>query len=73
MFQRFDGNSDFAQTEDKFNVGRVFIEYIPQMKEVYKIYCNNLDDATAMLEKAAGNLTFRQILQECLMKVKYAV
>ena len=52
-------------------MGKVFIEHVPRMTEVYKIYCHNHDDATAMLEKLEYDLKFQLPLQECLSIAKY--
>ena len=60
-----------SQSPEEMNVGRIFIEHIPRMKEVYKVYCRNHDDATTMLEKFEDDPDFRLPVQECLNNVKY--
>ena len=52
------------------NVGRVFIEHAAHMKEVYKVYCRNHDDASALLEKYEDDPEFQVPLQEYLSHVK---
>jgi len=53
------------------NVGKIFIERIPRMTEVYKSYCRNYHKATAMLEKLQKDANLVQLTKECLDNVKY--
>uniref|UniRef100_H2YBY0 DH domain-containing protein n=1 Tax=Ciona savignyi TaxID=51511 RepID=H2YBY0_CIOSA len=55
------------------NIGKVFTEFSPRMKEVYKIYCRNHDDATALLEKCEDDREFQVLVQECLNNAKTKV
>ena len=43
------------------------------MKEVYKIYCRNHDDSTALLEKYEDDQEFQAPVQEYLNHVRLAV
>lgn len=52
------------------NIGEIFIKHIPQMKEVYKLYCRNHDDATVMLEKIEDDVELCAAVENCLNKVK---
>jgi len=56
---------------NQVSVGSVFIEHSPHMKEVYKIYCRNHDDATALLEKYEDDPEFQAPVLEYLNHVKY--
>jgi len=49
------------------NVGRVFINHIPQMIDVYKVYCRNYDGAINELEKLKNE---PEILFEFLNNVR---
>jgi len=49
------------------NVGRVFINHIPQMIDVYKVYCRNYNDAINELEKLKNE---PEILFEFLNNVR---
>nr|CAB3239231.1 dynamin-binding protein-like [Phallusia mammillata] len=55
------------------NVGAIFIKHIPEMKEVYKMYCRNHDDATAMLEKIEDDVELCSAVEICLNNVKMKV
>nr|XP_009861636.1 dynamin-binding protein-like [Ciona intestinalis] len=55
------------------NIGKVFSRFSPQMKEVYKVYCRNHDDATSLLEKYEEDQEFQVPLQECLKNAKEKV
>lgn len=61
------GTITYFQSPDKMNVGRVFINHIPQMIDVYKVYCRNYDGAINELEKLKNE---PEILFEFLNNVR---
>ncbi|XP_041096220.1 LOW QUALITY PROTEIN: dynamin-binding protein-like [Polyodon spathula] len=56
--------------QDTESIGRVFVEYKTELEEVYKIYCQNHDDAIALLEAYEKDESIQNHILECLEKLR---
>ena len=52
-------------------MGAVFIKHMPEMKEIYKVYCRNHDDSLTLLENLDEDAELQDAIQESLVTVKY--
>ncbi|XP_033882866.3 dynamin-binding protein-like isoform X3 [Acipenser ruthenus] len=56
--------------QDTESIGSVFVEYKTELEEVYKIYCQNHDDAIALLEAYEKDESIQTHILECLEKLR---
>ncbi|MGH0162652.1 UNVERIFIED_CONTAM: hypothetical protein FKN15_045790 [Acipenser sinensis] len=56
--------------QDTESIGSVFVEYKTELEEVYKIYCQNHDDAIALLEAYEKDESIQNHILECLEKLR---
>nr|XP_039264334.1 dynamin-binding protein-like isoform X2 [Styela clava] len=61
------------KNSEDLTIGQVFIDNIPNMKDVYMPYCRNHDDSIAMVEKLENDAEFMQAVGYCLETVKNKV
>ncbi|MGH0166105.1 UNVERIFIED_CONTAM: hypothetical protein FKN15_050011 [Acipenser sinensis] len=59
--------------QDTESIGSVFVEYKTELEEVYKIYCQNHDDAIALLEAYEKDESIQNHILECLEKLRIGV
>lgn len=50
--------------------GQVFLDYKGELEEVYKIYCQNHDDAISLLETYEKDENIQKHVLECLEKLR---
>ncbi|RXM28502.1 Dynamin-binding protein [Acipenser ruthenus] len=56
--------------QDTESIGSVFVVYKTELEEVYKIYCQNHDDAIALLEAYEKDESIQNHILECLQKLR---
>lgn len=54
-----------------FLSGKVFLEFKVELEDVYKIYCQNHDDAISLLETYEKDENIQKHVLECLEKLRY--
>ncbi|KAJ8264741.1 hypothetical protein GJAV_G00153450 [Gymnothorax javanicus] len=55
---------------DTDSIGKVFLDYKGELEEVYKIYCQNHDDAISLLEGYERDESIQKHILECLEKLR---
>lgn len=50
--------------------GKVFLDFKAELEEVYKIYCQNHDDAISLLESYEKDEHIQRHVLECLEKLR---
>ncbi|XP_061086874.1 dynamin-binding protein isoform X2 [Conger conger] len=55
---------------DTDSIGNVFLGYKAELEEVYKIYCQNHDDAISLLEGYERDESIQKHILECLEKLR---
>uniref|UniRef100_A0A673BSM9 Dynamin-binding protein n=1 Tax=Sphaeramia orbicularis TaxID=375764 RepID=A0A673BSM9_9TELE len=55
---------------DTDSIGKVFLDYKAELEEVYKIYCQNHDDAISLLESYEKDETIQRHVLECLERLR---
>ncbi|XP_064177299.1 dynamin-binding protein isoform X2 [Anguilla rostrata] len=55
---------------DTDSIGKVFLDYKAELEEVYKIYCQNHDDAISLLEGYERDEAIQKHILECLEKLR---
>lgn len=50
--------------------GKVFLELKAELEEVYKIYCQNHDDAISLLESYEKDENIQRHVMECLERLR---
>lgn len=53
--------------------GKVFLDYKAELEEVYKIYCQNHDDAISLLESYEKDETIQRHVLECLERLRWVM
>lgn len=56
--------------QDTDSIGQVFLSYKDQLEDVYKIYCQNHDDAISLLETYEKDENIQKHVLECLEKLR---
>ncbi|XP_033841232.1 dynamin-binding protein isoform X4 [Periophthalmus magnuspinnatus] len=60
----------FEELQDSDSIGKVFLTFKVELEEVYKIYCQNHDDAISLLETYEKDETIQQHVLECLERLR---
>ncbi|XP_057213732.1 dynamin-binding protein isoform X2 [Triplophysa rosa] len=60
----------YKDLQDTDSIGNVFLEYKVELEEVYKVYCQNHDDAIALLEMYEKDENIQKHVLECLEKLR---
>uniref|UniRef100_A0A671X0W5 Dynamin-binding protein n=1 Tax=Sparus aurata TaxID=8175 RepID=A0A671X0W5_SPAAU len=55
---------------DTDSIGKVFLDFKAELEEVYKIYCQNHDDAISLLESYEKDEHIQRHVLECLEKLR---
>uniref|UniRef100_A0A8C2CUE0 Dynamin-binding protein n=1 Tax=Cyprinus carpio TaxID=7962 RepID=A0A8C2CUE0_CYPCA len=59
----------YKTLQDTDSIGQVFLDYKGELEEVYKIYCQNHDDAISLLETYEKDENIQKQVLECLEKL----
>lgn len=60
----------FDTLQDTDSIGKVFLTYKGELEEVYKIYCQNHDDAISLLETYEKDENIQRHVLECLERLR---
>ncbi|XP_016122662.1 dynamin-binding protein isoform X4 [Sinocyclocheilus grahami] len=60
----------YKTLQDTDSIGQVFLDYKGELEEVYKIYCQNHDDAISLLEAYEKDENIQKHVLECLEKLR---
>ncbi|XP_039521016.1 dynamin-binding protein isoform X3 [Pimephales promelas] len=60
----------YKSLQDTDSTGQVFLDYKGELEEVYKIYCQNHDDAISLLETYEKDENIQKHVLECLEKLR---
>lgn len=60
----------FNTLQDTDSIGKVFLDFKGELEEVYKIYCQNHDDAISLLETYEKDENIQRHVLECLEKLR---
>ncbi|XP_067286793.1 dynamin-binding protein isoform X4 [Pseudorasbora parva] len=60
----------YKTLHDTDSTGQVFLDYKGELEEVYKIYCQNHDDAISLLETYEKDENIQKHVLECLEKLR---
>ncbi|XP_063077999.1 dynamin-binding protein isoform X2 [Engraulis encrasicolus] len=60
----------YKALSDSDSIGKVFVEFKGELEEVYKIYCQNHDDAISLLETYEKDENIQKHVLECLEKLR---
>ncbi|XP_029933395.1 dynamin-binding protein isoform X3 [Myripristis murdjan] len=60
----------FKTLQDTDSIGKVFLDFKSELEEVYKIYCQNHDDAISLLETYEKDENIQRHVLECLEKLR---
>uniref|UniRef100_A0A8C2AJT9 Dynamin-binding protein n=1 Tax=Cyprinus carpio TaxID=7962 RepID=A0A8C2AJT9_CYPCA len=60
----------YKTLQDTDSIGQVFLDYKGELEEVYKIYCQNHDDAISLLETYEKDENIQKHILECLEKLR---
>uniref|UniRef100_A0A8C2CV14 Dynamin-binding protein n=1 Tax=Cyprinus carpio TaxID=7962 RepID=A0A8C2CV14_CYPCA len=60
----------YKTLQDTDSIGQVFLDYKGELEEVYKIYCQNHDDAISLLETYEKDENIQKQVLECLEKLR---
>ncbi|XP_041938555.1 dynamin-binding protein isoform X3 [Alosa sapidissima] len=55
---------------DSDSIGKVFLDFKTELEEVYKVYCQNHDDAISLLETYEKDENIQKHVLECLEKLR---
>ncbi|TSK14758.1 Dynamin-binding protein [Bagarius yarrelli] len=56
--------------QDTDSIGKVFLDFKSELEEVYKVYCQNHDDAIALLESYEKDENIQKQVLECLENLR---
>ncbi|KAK1794003.1 hypothetical protein P4O66_010913 [Electrophorus voltai] len=56
----------YEALQDADSIGKVFLDFKSELEEVYKLYCQNHDDAISLLETYEKDETIQRQVQACL-------
>nr|XP_046232390.1 dynamin-binding protein isoform X4 [Scatophagus argus] len=60
----------FDSLQDTDSIGKVFLDFKAELEEVYKIYCQNHDDAISLLENYEKDENIQRHVMECLERLR---
>ncbi|KAM7370770.1 hypothetical protein PAMP_010291 [Pampus punctatissimus] len=60
----------FETLQDTDSIGKVFLDFKAELEEVYKIYCQNHDDAISLLESYEKDVNIQRHVLECLERLR---
>ncbi|KAL2078012.1 hypothetical protein ACEWY4_025697 [Coilia grayii] len=60
----------YKALSDSDSIGKVFVDFKGELEEVYKIYCQNHDDAISLLETYEKDENIQKHVLECLEKLR---
>ncbi|TRY58021.1 hypothetical protein DNTS_034776 [Danionella cerebrum] len=60
----------YKTLDETDTIGEVFLDYKGELEEVYKIYCQNHDDAISLLETYEKDENIQKHILECLEKLR---
>ncbi|CAK6956635.1 dynamin-binding protein isoform X3 [Scomber scombrus] len=60
----------FDTLQDTDSIGKVFLDFKVELEEVYKIYCQNHDDAISLLESYEKDENIQRHVLECLERLR---
>ncbi|XP_070707432.1 dynamin-binding protein isoform X2 [Pempheris klunzingeri] len=60
----------FETLQDTDSIGKVFLDFKVELEEVYKIYCQNHDDAISLLETYEKDENIQRHVLECLERLR---
>ncbi|XP_042252779.1 dynamin-binding protein isoform X4 [Thunnus maccoyii] len=60
----------FDALHDTDSIGKVFLDFKAELEEVYKIYCQNHDDAISLLESYEKDENIQRHVLECLERLR---
>ncbi|XP_066548823.1 dynamin-binding protein isoform X1 [Amia ocellicauda] len=60
----------YKNLQDTDSIGTVFLEFKTELEDVYKVYCQNHDDAISLLECYEKDETIQKHVLECLEKLR---
>nr|XP_055032448.1 dynamin-binding protein isoform X1 [Misgurnus anguillicaudatus]XP_055032449.1 dynamin-binding protein isoform X1 [Misgurnus anguillicaudatus]XP_055032450.1 dynamin-binding protein isoform X1 [Misgurnus anguillicaudatus] len=60
----------YKSLQDTDSIGNVFLDYKNELEEVYKVYCQNHDDAISLLEAYEKDENIQKHVLECLEKLR---
>ncbi|XP_041818643.1 dynamin-binding protein isoform X3 [Chelmon rostratus] len=60
----------FDTLQDSDSIGKVFLDFKAELEEVYKIYCQNHDDAISLLESYEKDDNIQRHVLECLERLR---
>ncbi|XP_008303413.1 dynamin-binding protein-like isoform X2 [Stegastes partitus] len=60
----------FDSLKETDSTGKVFLDFKDELEEVYKIYCQNHDDAISLLESYEKDDNIQQHVLECLERLR---
>uniref|UniRef100_A0A8C8ILY7 Dynamin-binding protein n=1 Tax=Oncorhynchus tshawytscha TaxID=74940 RepID=A0A8C8ILY7_ONCTS len=60
----------FKTLQDTDSIGKVFLDFKVELEEVYKIYCQNHDDAISLLEMYEKDESIQRHVLECLERLR---
>lgn len=50
--------------------GKIFLDFKAELEEVYKLYCQNHDDAISLLESYEKDENIQRHVQQCLERLR---
>ncbi|XP_041829616.1 dynamin-binding protein isoform X3 [Melanotaenia boesemani] len=60
----------FEALQETDSIGKVFLDFKAELEEVYKLYCQNHDDAISLLETYEKDENIQQHVLECLERLR---
>ncbi|TNN67716.1 Dynamin-binding protein [Liparis tanakae] len=60
----------FETLQDADSIGNIFLDFKAELEEVYKVYCQNHDDAISLLESYEKDKNIQQHVLECLERLR---
>ncbi|XP_071319517.1 dynamin-binding protein isoform X2 [Trachinotus anak] len=60
----------FDTLQETDSIGKVFLDFKAELEEVYKIYCQNHDDAISLLESYEKDENIQRHVLECLERLR---
>ncbi|XP_028285720.1 dynamin-binding protein isoform X2 [Parambassis ranga] len=60
----------FDALQETDSIGKVFLDFKAELEEVYKLYCQNHDDAISLLETYEKDENIQRHVLECLEKLR---
>lgn len=60
----------FDTLQETDSIGKVFLDFKAELEEVYKIYCQNHDDAISLLESYEKDESIQRHVLECLERLR---